>query len=83
MLRADRPRTSGLGPEATGARSGGVAGRDYSQGEANALFEVLDVRGSDVSDEIRARVTGCTDIQQLRVWIRRAATADSIDDVFA
>jgi hypothetical protein len=55
----------------------------YSQGEANALFEVLDVRGIHVPEEIRERVNDCTDIQQLRLWVRRAATADSIDEVFA
>jgi hypothetical protein len=54
----------------------------YSQGEADALLEVLDVRRIDVPVEVRERITGCTDIGQLRVWLRRAATAHSIDEVF-
>ena len=54
----------------------------YSQGEADALLEVLDVRGIDVPADVRERITGCTDIGQLRVWLRRAATAHSLDEVF-
>jgi hypothetical protein len=51
--------------------------------EANALLEVLDVRGLEVPEDVRARIAACTDIGQLKLWIRRAATAHSIDEVFA
>jgi hypothetical protein len=47
------------------------------------VLEVLDVRGMDVPPDLRARIVACSDIEQLKVWIRRAATADSIDEVFA
>jgi hypothetical protein len=32
---------------------------------------------------LEARVVGCIDIGQLRTWVRRAVTAESIDEVFA
>lgn len=54
-----------------------------AEGEANAVLEVLDVRGIDVPEDLRARVIGCTDMNQLRIWLRRAVTAESIDEVFA
>ena len=53
-----------------------------AEGEADAVLEVLDARGLDVSEDVRERVTRCTDIEQLRTWLRRAATARSIDEVF-
>ena len=59
------------------------ARRYMSQGEATALLTFLDARGIDVSDEARARITGCTDPEQVMVWVRRAVTAESIDDLFA
>ncbi len=53
-----------------------------AEGEATALLAILDARGIDVPDDARARITGCSDLVQLDTWIRRAATADSIDDLF-
>jgi hypothetical protein len=57
--------------------------RGEAKGEADALLAVLDVRGIGVPEDVRARVVGCTDVGQLRTWVRRAATASSIDEVFA
>jgi hypothetical protein len=54
-----------------------------AKGEAQALLEVLDVRGVDVSEDVQARVVACKDVDQLKAWLRRAATAHSIDEVFA
>lgn len=54
-----------------------------ARGEVKALLTVLSARGFDVPDEVRARVTGCADVDQLDKWISRAATATSIDEVFA
>lgn len=53
-----------------------------AEGEAKAVLAVLAARGIEVADDARARISECTDIAQLDVWIRRAATADSIDDLF-
>jgi hypothetical protein len=52
------------------------------EGEVDAVLTVLDARGIDVPDDARARITACTDLDQLKDWVRRAVTATSIDDVF-
>jgi hypothetical protein len=52
------------------------------EGEAHALLEVLAARGIALPNEARARITDCTDHDQLRTWIRRAATATTVDDLF-
>lgn len=54
-----------------------------ARGEANAVLAVLDARGIDVSDRIRAAIASCTDLDRLALWIRRAATANKIEDVDA
>jgi hypothetical protein len=41
------------------------------------------MRGTEVPDDARERVTVCGDIGQLKAWLRRAATAHSLDEVFA
>lgn len=53
-----------------------------ARGEARAILEFLAARGVDVPDHARAHITACTDHDQLRTWIRRAATATTIDDLF-
>lgn len=57
------------------------ARRYFSEGEAKALLAILDARNIPVPDDIRADLTACTDVAQLEAWIRRAATADKIEDV--
>jgi hypothetical protein len=42
---------------------------------------ILDARHIRVPDDIRADITTCADTAQLEAWIRRAATADKIQDV--
>jgi hypothetical protein len=56
-------------------------GEGEAKGEANALLAILDARQVPVPDDIRADIVGCTDLAQLEEWIRRAATADKIEDV--
>lgn len=53
----------------------------FSEGESQALLAVLAAREIDVPEDAKARITGCTDFHQLDTWIRRAATASSIEDV--
>lgn len=53
-----------------------------AKGEARAVLGVLDARGVDVTEDARTRITECTDLAQLDFWVRRAATADSINDLF-
>lgn len=53
------------------------------QTEAEAVLDVLAVRGIAVSPEVRETITGTADLERLRSWLRRAAVAHSIDEVFA
>lgn len=53
-----------------------------AEGEARAILGVLDARGIHVPDDANARITACTDLDQLNIWVRRAATAATIDDLF-
>jgi hypothetical protein len=53
-----------------------------AKGEAKAVLAVLGARGIEVTDEVRERISRCTDLGQLETWIRRAATATTIDDLF-
>jgi hypothetical protein len=53
-----------------------------AEGEAAAVLTVLAAREIDVPDDTRARITGCTDLDKLETWVRRAATATSVNDLF-
>jgi hypothetical protein len=57
-------------------------GQGRAEGEAAAVLTVLDARGIDVPSDARARITSCTDLDQLNSWVRRAVTADSIQELF-
>lgn len=63
-----------------GRAEGEITGK--AAGEAEALLTVLAARDIAVPDDARARITGCTDLDQLETWIRRAVTANSVHDVF-
>jgi hypothetical protein len=58
-------------------------GRGKAEGKAEDVLVILAARGVDVPDHARARISGCSDLDQLDAWIRRAATAESVDDLFA
>jgi hypothetical protein len=53
-----------------------------AKGKGSALIAVLEARGVRISDEARARIVACTDAAQLEVWLRKAATASTVDEVF-
>lgn len=53
-----------------------------AEGEAEAVIVVLTARGIPVTEEARDRITGCTDLDQLGVWIHWAVTVDSLDALF-
>lgn len=50
---------------------------------AEDILLVLEQRGLDVSDEVRARITDCGDPDTLRQWLARAVTAPSAEGIFA
>lgn len=66
------------------------ARRYYHQGQAEgrveglgrALLVILDARGIPVPDDARTRIAECTDLDQLDTWVRCAATATAIQDLF-
>ncbi len=67
--------------KAAGVVEGKAAG--VVEGKVAAVLAVLSARGLPVSNEVRARIETCTDVAMLDLWISRAATASSIDEVFA
>jgi hypothetical protein len=56
--------------------------RGQALGEAKALLLTLSARGISVSEEARTRITTCEDLGQLDTWVRRAVTAESVEDLF-
>lgn len=57
------------------------ARRYVSEGEAHAVLAVLEARGIDIPEDIRDRISACTDLDRLGAWIRQAATAHKIEDL--
>jgi hypothetical protein len=53
-----------------------------NQGRAEMLLELLGMRFS-VPDDIRKRIEGCTDSEQIETWFMRVPGAASLDEVFA
>ncbi|MFC6934536.1 hypothetical protein ACFQHO_32155 [Actinomadura yumaensis] len=51
------------------------------EGEAKALLLVLAAHGIEISEEQREMVTGCQDTAVLEEWLKRVATAETIEDV--
>jgi hypothetical protein len=65
---------------AQGREEGRQEGRQ--EGETGALFEVLDARGLEVDDDARGRILACTEPAQLKLWLRKAVTVKSVQDLF-
>lgn len=62
-------------------RSEGLA-EGRTQGKAASVLAVLEARGLAVTDEDRARIVNCSDLERLDVWIRRAITAGAVAELF-
>lgn len=52
------------------------------KGRAEAVLAVLAARGVDVSDDAHVRITECDDLGLLDTWVRRAVTAETVNDLF-
>jgi hypothetical protein len=50
-------------------------------GRAQDVVAILDARDIEIPDEARARITDCTDLDQLNTWVRQAATAEKVNDL--
>ncbi|MEU6535014.1 hypothetical protein [Streptomyces sp. NPDC047000] len=64
-----------------GKANGKAEGR--AEGKAEGILRVLEVRGLDVSDDVRERVTGCTDLDRLSDWLDRAVIVAEAEELFA
>jgi hypothetical protein len=53
-----------------------------AEGRAEDLLLVLRTRGFEVSDQLRERITGCTDLELLGKWFAAALTAESTEAIF-
>ena len=51
--------------------------------QAQDVLLVLEARGLSATDEQRERITSSTDLELLKTWLRRAATAASADELFS
>lgn len=54
----------------------------HASGFARGLQITLEVRGMAVTAEIRVLIANCTTLRQLQEWVRRAAIATTLEDVF-
>jgi hypothetical protein len=68
-----------------GLREGLQQGREEGrhEGERAALLEVLDARGLQVDASAQQQIMACTDLAQLKSWLRKAVKAESVQDLFA
>ncbi|MGW5606912.1 hypothetical protein ACWEWI_12570 [Streptomyces sp. NPDC003753] len=53
-----------------------------AQGRAEDILVVLEQRGLDISEDVRRRITDCTDPDVLRRWLIRAVTAGKAEEIF-
>jgi hypothetical protein len=67
-----------------GFQKGRQEGRQegLQEGERAALFEVLDARGLVVDDTARQRILNCQELSQLKLWLRKALTVESVQELF-
>ncbi len=66
---------------AEGREEGRQEGRQ--EGRVAALLAILEARGLSVSEAEQASISACTDAALLTRWIRKAATAATVAEVFA
>ncbi|MFJ5103834.1 hypothetical protein [Streptomyces sp. NPDC088554] len=53
-----------------------------AEGQAKMVLRTLDLRSVAVSDEVRARITECADLDVLDTWFNRAFNATEAEDLF-
>ncbi|WP_433631720.1 hypothetical protein [Nocardia sp. CA-120079] len=50
---------------------------------AVSILRILELREFPVPDDVRARITTCTDLDQMTTWFERAVEADTLDEFIA
>ncbi|MET8452460.1 hypothetical protein [Streptomyces sp. NPDC005209] len=73
--------TAYLEGKAEGKAVGEAVGE--AKGEAKGVLRVLEVRGLPISDEVRERITTCTDLDRLNDWLDRAGTVACAEELFS
>jgi hypothetical protein len=48
----------------------------------SALLEVLEARGLHVDEQARQRIAACTELEQLKRWLRKAVAVQSVQELF-
>lgn len=54
-----------------------------TEGRAQAILELLEGRGVAVSQEQREKILACVELDTLRQWLLRAASAKTVEEVFS
>ena len=70
------------GPTYLKAHAEGLA-EGRTEGEATALLSFLEARGLAPNEDQCQRILGCTDLDQLNSWVRKAATIVDVEELFA
>ncbi|GAB3666640.1 hypothetical protein GCM10027589_31980 [Actinocorallia lasiicapitis] len=52
------------------------------EGEARAIFTVLETRGFAVPRDVIERISACAELSQLEAWLIRAITVEDVHDLF-
>jgi len=65
---------------ATGRAEGMAAG--IAEGRAQDVLTVLEARALPVTEDARAHILACTDLDVLERWLRKAVTAASFEEIF-
>lgn len=52
------------------------------EGERRALLEVLEARGLQVDEQAHQRIAACTELEQLKRWLRKAVSIHSVQELF-
>ncbi|MFF3376998.1 hypothetical protein ACFYXF_29100 [Streptomyces sp. NPDC002680] len=70
--------------EAEGRARGEAEGRAKGEAKARAkdILRILDLRGIDIPEAARERITDCTDLETLGTWFDRSLTATDADELF-
>ncbi|MER6943493.1 hypothetical protein ABT294_05650 [Nonomuraea sp. NPDC000554] len=53
-----------------------------ARGEAKSVLRVLEYRGISVADGDRERIMSCVDLDTLEMWLQRALSVHSAEELF-
>jgi hypothetical protein len=67
--------------EAEGKAKGEAEGE--AKDRATLILRVLEKHAVDVPEDIRERITSCTDLDTLMLWFDRSLTATTAEELFA